>query len=83
MKIWENLDFEYEEGKKPPRELTLFALSTCGFCKSALRFLRRNQVAFKYLYLDKLELDTKKEVKQHGPAGLSRTEFHSLIPLIF
>ncbi len=64
MKIWETLEYKHEEGKEPPQKLTLFALSTCGFCKSALRFLRRHKVSFNYIFLDDLELDLKKEVKQ-------------------
>jgi len=63
MNITKQLDFIVEEGTDTGKELTVFALSTCGFCKSALRFLRKNNLAFKYLYIDHIETDIKKKLK--------------------
>ena len=63
MSIREQLEFTGEQGKDIGKELTLYALSTCGFCKSALRFLRKHKVAFQYLYIDQLEDSTKKMLK--------------------
>ena len=35
--------------------MKLYALSTCGFCKRALAFLRENSIDFLYTFVDKLE----------------------------
>ena len=36
--------FESVDGKVDAGELTVYALSTCGFCKRALAFLRDNSI---------------------------------------
>ena len=36
-------------------DIKLFALSTCGWCKKTKKFLEDNNVAFSYVYVDKLE----------------------------
>lgn len=64
MHISEKLEFTVEEGKTPKKELTVYALSTCGFCKAALRFLRKHKVAFRYLYVDHLDDYHKTALKQ-------------------
>lgn len=64
MSISEKLEFEKEEGKQPKKQLTVYALSTCGFCKAALRFLRKHKIAFRYLYIDYLQDFQKKTLKQ-------------------
>lgn len=42
----------------------MIALSTCGFCKRALRFLRDNNIAFRYVFFDELDSETKENVKR-------------------
>jgi glutaredoxin len=40
---------------KPMREpITLFALSTCGFCRRALAFLHDQEYSFTYVHMDRL-----------------------------
>ena len=58
---------EQVEGDKKDRDLVLFALSTCPHCRSAKTFLDDNGVAYRYVYLDKLEGDEQKDVL--GVAG--------------
>jgi len=60
----ETLEFTNEDGTNSGHNVTIFALSTCGFCKACLRFLRENSVAFKYVYFDMLDPDTKDAVKK-------------------
>lgn len=36
-------------------DIILFALSTCGWCKKTKKFLEKNNVAFWYVYVDKLD----------------------------
>ncbi|MFX0095757.1 MAG: glutaredoxin family protein [Candidatus Hodarchaeota archaeon] len=59
----EKLKFEFEDGQNKAYDVTVYALSTCGFCKRALKFLRENSIAFRYIYVDKLEPDVKQQVK--------------------
>ncbi len=63
--IESTLHFTHEEGKNFFDDVTLFALSTCGFCKRAISFLRSNNVRFRFIYVDKLEMEIKQELKSH------------------
>ena len=60
----EDLDFTVEKGKNKPADITVYALSTCGFCRSALQFLRENDIAFKYIYVDKQSSQVKVQIKK-------------------
>lgn len=57
------VSFEQVAGSNADHDLTVYALSTCGFCKRALKFLRDNSLEFKYVYVDKLPYDTKQALK--------------------
>ena len=59
----DQLDYEKHEGSKDGRDVRVFALSTCGFCKSCLKFLGDNDVSFKYVYYDHLDADKKNAVR--------------------
>ena len=60
------LDYTIEEGDNNPYDICVYALSTCGFCKRGINFLRENKFKFRYLYVDlngqDLRLRTKKEL---------------------
>lgn len=60
----ENIKFTYEEGKRKPGDVTVYALSTCAFCKKALRFLRENSISFRYVYVDELDPGVKQKLKE-------------------
>jgi glutaredoxin len=60
----DTLDYTLVEGQKRDHEVTIFALSTCGFCKRAMAFLDVNGFAYRYVYVDKIPLETKTEVKR-------------------
>ena len=59
----ENLDYTSESGSIEKNNITVYALSTCGFCRRGLQFLRDNSIKFKYVYVDKLEPEVKNKVK--------------------
>ncbi len=59
----EDLDFKFEDGKNSVHNVTVYALSTCGFCKRALKFLRENSIAFRYIYVDHLDPEVKSQLK--------------------
>jgi glutaredoxin len=60
----DNLEYEEFKGSKNDHDLTMYALSTCGFCKSAIAFLKDKDVSFRYVYVDKLHADVKADAKE-------------------
>ncbi len=59
----EKLEFTKESGTKNKHDVTVFALSTCGFCKACLKFLKDSKVEFKYVYYDLLDSTMKDGVR--------------------
>ncbi|NHJ48791.1 MAG: glutaredoxin family protein [Asgard group archaeon] len=60
----ENLEFITEKGDKTPCDIQIYALSTCGFCKRGLEFLRKNSITFRYIYVDQLDKDLRYRIKR-------------------
>lgn len=60
----DTLDYKAVEGSRRDHEITIYALSTCGFCKRAMAFLQANDVAYRYIYVDLIPLETKTEIKR-------------------
>ncbi len=58
------VNFLEENGKDSGHTVKVYALSTCGFCKRALQFLRDNGITFKFVYVDLLGQDLKDKVKR-------------------
>lgn len=59
----EELDFTVENGDNSTHDVKVYALSTCGFCARALKFLRENSVTFRFIYVDSLPHEVKDRVK--------------------
>jgi len=59
----DQLHFVEEDGTNNTHEITVYALSTCGFCKRGLQFLRDHSIKFKYIFIDHLDMDTKEKLK--------------------
>jgi len=55
--------FIREEGKNNDTQVTLLGLSTCGFCKRAVRWLKEQEVSFQYSYIDKIDKEVKEKIK--------------------
>ncbi len=60
----EGVEFTRETGTKDSHDVTVYALSTCGFCKRAIAYLRDNSVQFKYVYVDMLNFEIKQDLKK-------------------
>lgn len=58
-----DLNFIQEDGQKCKNELTVYALSTCGFCKKALKFLKANSIKFKYVYFDEQDEELQEKIR--------------------
>lgn len=61
----DDIVFIKEEGTQNKGEIIIFALSTCAFCKKALKFLRENSITFSYVYVDEYDHDKKSEIKNN------------------
>jgi glutaredoxin len=61
--MYQELEFVKEDGSNQKYDITVFALSTCGFCRRGLQFLRENKIKFKYIYVDKMDFEVKEKVK--------------------
>ena len=62
--MYEDITFIEEDGKNATNELTVFALSTCGFCRRGINFLKENEMKFRYVYIDKIEFEKKSKLKE-------------------
>jgi glutaredoxin-like protein NrdH len=73
MSVEEKLKFTVQEGKDSRHDLTVYALSTCGYCKRALAYLQEKSLAFRYVYIDLLPPDVKTELKDELKEKFQRT----------
>lgn len=66
------MKFEHIDGTDRGR-ITLYALSTCIWCKKTKDFLSSNGVGFDYIYVDLLKGEDRSraisEVKSHNPSA--------------
>jgi len=60
----DTLTYTEVRGSRPGPEITVYALSTCGFCKRALSFLDSKGFAYRYVYMDLVPLEVKTEAKR-------------------
>ena len=60
----DTLDYTDVPGAKSEHEITVYALSTCGFCKRALGYLSAKGLAYRYVYMDHIPIETKNEAKK-------------------
>lgn len=52
-----------KQGNAKDHDIVVYALSTCGFCKKAMAFLDEKDIAYKYIFVDQLPVETKNEIK--------------------
>jgi glutaredoxin len=60
----DTLEYTEVPGTRREHEITVYALSTCGFCRRALAFLNDKGFAYRFVYMDLLPLDIKTEAKR-------------------
>ncbi len=61
--MFDYIEFETREGEKNEKEITLLGLTTCSFCRKGKDFLDQQGFSYRYLFLDKLDPDVKKQMK--------------------
>lgn len=65
--ILPNLDWNVEEAQNQANKTTeiyYFSLTTCAYCKKGIQWLKAHNARFNWLYLDKIEMTQKKEIKE-------------------
>ncbi len=60
----ETLSYTEVPGSSSEHDIVVYALSTCGFCKRAMAFLNGKGVTYRYIYMDRVPLETKNETKK-------------------
>lgn len=60
----DNISFTLEDGNKNFGDIRIYALSTCAFCKKALKYLRDNSIKFMYIYVDDMASEEKQALKE-------------------
>ena len=68
-----SVTFTQVKGDREPHQLTLFALSTCGFCRKAMEMLDEFSVTYQYIYIDKASTADKRIIKDFVKEQFSAT----------
>ncbi len=58
------MQFSKVPGKKNDHKVTLYALSTCVWCKLTKQFLRDNDIEFEYVDVDLLDDEGKRKAHE-------------------
>ena len=66
-------------GVHDEHQVTLYALSTCIWCRKTRQFLEDEEVAFNFVYVDLLEGDEREEVKDQIREWNSRVSFPTIV----
>jgi glutaredoxin-like protein NrdH len=58
------MEFSKVSGKKNNHKVTLYALSTCVWCKLTKQFLNENEISYEFVDVDLLGKEDKQKVRQ-------------------
>ena len=59
----ETLEYTVVDGENKKHDVKVYALSTCGFCRKGLKYLREKSVKHQYIHIDQLDYEVKQKVK--------------------
>ncbi len=77
----DQVEFNEVEGPIAARKLSVYALSTCAFCKRGMQYLKDNDLAYRYVYLDQLDFDLKREVKAELKAKFGDIKLYPILTI--
>ncbi len=60
----DTLKYTEVDGPRRDHDITVYALSTCGFCKRCIAWLGNKGFAYRYIHVDQIPLEVKTEVKR-------------------
>jgi len=58
------MQFSKVSGKKNDHKVTVYALSTCVWCKMTKQFLNENEISYEFVDVDLLDEEDKQKVRQ-------------------
>ena len=61
--MFDYIEFSDIAGESTGHDLKLIALSTCGFCRRAIDFLKKHNISYSNIYIDHLPVSIKQKVK--------------------
>ena len=67
------------EGKNNGHKVLLYALSTCIWCRKTRQYLEDEGVEFDYIYVDLVDMDERKEAREHIREFSTSTSFPATI----
>jgi glutaredoxin-like protein NrdH len=66
-------------GKNNKHNVLLYAISTCGWCKRAKKFLNDNNVEYEYVDIDLVDWKDKEEIRQDIQSRGGRLAYPTII----
>lgn len=64
-------EFTKVSGSEEPRDVKMYTISTCAWCKKTKRFMKENNIEHRYIDIDDLEGEEKDEIMEelenHNP----------------
>lgn len=66
-------------GKNNKHHILMYALSTCGWCKRAKEFLKKNNVEFEYIDIDQSSYEDKNKAREDMQSRGGRLVYPTLI----
>jgi glutaredoxin len=61
--MFDYLEYTKVDGNDERHDIEIYALSTCGFCKRALSFLKERDMAYRVVHVDQVPLELKNKAK--------------------
>jgi glutaredoxin-like protein NrdH len=59
------MEFSKISGQKRQHKVTLYALSTCAWCKMTKQFLKENDIEYEYIDVDLCQEEDKQRIRDH------------------
>lgn len=57
--------FEEVDGKNNMQDVSIFTLSTCGWCRKCKAYLKDRDIKYKYIDIDSIEFEEKSKILQY------------------
>ena len=61
--MFDFVEFTDVPGETGGHDLMLFALSTCGFCRRAIAYLKEHNIGYSFVYIDKVPVSMKQKIR--------------------
>ena len=61
--MFDYVEFSDVSGESIGHDLKLIALSTCGFCRRAIDFLKEHNISYSNVYIDQQPVHIKQKIK--------------------